>query len=76
MNKTNHLITHAKGDVPVMKSGKDNRTQQELEIHRKMQEYFQQKCVITRTRLWQETRRLKTASRCKYQICQKIFSNH
>lgn len=51
INKINNFITHEKDNAPVMKWSKDNRIQQEWKIEEKMQECFQQKCKITRTRI-------------------------
>lgn len=50
INKINNFITHAKDNVPVMKWSENNRIQQKWKIQEKMQECFQQKCKITRTR--------------------------
>lgn len=51
------MNTHA----PVMKCSKDDRIQQEWKIQEKMQENSQQKCVITRTRIWPRNQEAKNS---------------
>lgn len=37
----------------MIKCSRGNRVQHEWNVQEKMQEYFQQKCIIIRTRIWQ-----------------------